>query len=119
MYCERCGCVTEEERCPVCGNADLRPPESDDACFLKETTSMWAGMLKDVLDQNGITCMEKSTLGAGLAVRTGAMFEMVRCYVRYEDLEKAREIERELFPENGEAAEEIEEPEDGGTGEAE
>ena len=70
---------------------------------------MWAGMLKDVLEQNGILCMEKSTLGAGLAVRTGAMFEMVRCYVRYSDMEKALEIARELFPDKAIGTEETEE----------
>ena len=106
LYCERCSAAAEGGVCPICVGTRLRAAQPDDACFLMETGSMWAEMLRDVLGQNGIPCMEKSSIGAGLGVRSGAMFETVRCYVRSADLEKAREIARELFPKERETGEE-------------
>ena len=99
LYCERCGVLTDGDRCPSCGSRKLRQPEAGDLCFLVEKESLWSGMLADVLEQNGIPCMKKSSMGAGLAIRAGALFETFRFYVTYRDLEKARELVEELFSE--------------------
>ena len=96
-YCAHCGGLTENDVCPSCGNRKLRPPEAGDLCFLVEKESLWSDMLADVLDQNGIPCMKKSSMGAGLAIRAGALFETFRFYVTYRDLERAQELVEELF----------------------
>ncbi len=96
-YCARCGVLTEGEVCPSCGSRKLRAPEKGDLCFLVEKEALWSDMLADVLDQNGIPCMKKSSMGAGLAIRAGALFETFRFYVTYRDLERAQELVEELF----------------------
>lgn len=98
MYCERCGIIFEEKRCPVCGNQNVRPPMSDDLCFLTEREVMWAEMLEDVLKQNNIPCLTKNVLGAGLALKVGPMSERVRFYIPYLHLQNAKAIVDKLFP---------------------
>ena len=73
-------------------------PSPDTICFLTEVDAVWGGMLEDVLKQNGIPTLCKSTMGAGLAAKAGSMLERIRFYVRYEHLPRAKEIVEELFP---------------------
>ena len=103
MYCENCHIVFDGNgRCPVCGNKKARQPVPEDICFLKETAPIPGAMLKDVLEQNGIPVLSSSTIGAGMAVRAGAMFERIRHFVRYDNLPEAKEIAEDLFrPEEG------------------
>lgn len=97
MYCERCSIIFEENRCPFCGNQNVRPPMPDDLCFLIEQETMWAEMLKDVLKKNDIPCLTKNVLGAGLALKVGPMLERVRFYIPYSHLQNAKVIVDELF----------------------
>ena len=66
-------------------------------CFLVEKEAVWAGMLADVLRQEGIHFLQEGAMGAGMAARTGFMTERYRFYVMSEDLPKAQEIVKELF----------------------
>lgn len=104
VYCERCGIVFDENRCPVCGNQNVRLPKPGDLCFLTEQKVVWAGMLEDVLKQNDIPYLTKNVLGAGLALKIGPMLERVRFYIPYLHLQKANDIVDELFsaPREGE-----------------
>ncbi len=98
MYCADCQIVFDGNgRCPVCGNARVRLPLPEDICFLTETAPIPGEMLKDILEQNGIPVLSKSTIGAAMAMRAGAMFERIRHYVRYDHLQDAKEIVTELF----------------------
>ena len=97
MYCERCGIIFEENRCPACGSQNVRPPMPDDLCFLTEQEAIWAEMLEDVLKQNNIPCLTKNVLGAGLALKVGPMSERVRFYIPYSRLQNAKTIVDELF----------------------
>ena len=97
LYCENCYVTFEEERCPVCGKKRKRGPAPSDPCFLTEKEQIWSEMLADVLEQNGIPFMEKSVLGAGLALKIGPAHERVRFYVRYDQLPEAGKIVEELF----------------------
>lgn len=98
MYCQKCQVAFDgNENCPVCGSARIRPALPDDICFLTDADPIFGGMLKDVLDQNGIPALSISSIGAGMAMRAGSMFERVKYYVRYEHLPKAKEIVEELF----------------------
>ncbi|MBO4219773.1 MAG: hypothetical protein J5933_02480 [Clostridia bacterium] len=96
-YCIRCLLPFEGERCPVCRRKADRTIRQDDMCFLSEKEQVWSGMLADVLKQNGIPFTRKGSMGAGLALKVGPMFESFRFYVLYEHLDKARELVEELF----------------------
>ena len=98
MYCEKCKLAFDETaKCPHCGSRKLRRPLPEDLCFLKETDPMFGGMLKDVLEQNDIPVLTSSTMGAGMAMRVGPMFDRIRFYVPYAHLSAATEIVGELF----------------------
>ena len=98
MYCQKCQVAFDgNENCPVCGSTRIRPAHPDDICFLTDADPLLGGMLKDVLDQNGIPALGISSIGAGMAMRAGSMFKRVKYYVRYEHLPKAKEIVEELF----------------------
>ena len=103
MYCTKCRNISEKaERCPVCGSRRVREPLPEDICFLTETAPIAGDMLRDVLEQEGIPVLCQSTLGAGLAMTVGSMFERLKVFVRYDSLERAREIAEELFSSDGE-----------------
>ncbi|HIU46564.1 MAG TPA: DUF2007 domain-containing protein [Candidatus Fimadaptatus faecigallinarum] len=96
-YCENCMLLTEGERCVRCNRRKLRAPRPGDFCLLDERPAMWAGMLMDVLGQNGIPCVTRSALGAALSQEVGHNLERQRVFVPYEQLDEARELVRELF----------------------
>ena len=101
MYCEKCRVAFGEGSCcPVCGNVDVRIPLPEDICFLTDADPISAGMLKAALEQNSIPFLSNSSIGAGLAMRAGAMFERVRFHVRFDDLQKAKEIADTMFGAN-------------------
>ncbi len=54
-------------------------------------------MLADVLKQKNIPFVQKSSMGAGMALRAGPMFETVRFYVLKEHFEAAKDVVDELF----------------------
>ena len=104
LYCEDCKIVFEDAgkgRCPVCGGKHKAAAQPDDICLLCEKEEIWSGVLSDALDDNGIAHFERNVLGAGIALKIGPMFEKVLFYVKYCDLDRAREIEHDLF--SGEA----------------
>ena len=68
----------------------------DNFAVLTVQESMWAGMLMDVLADNGITATALPVLGAGLALKTG-MQEQLRIYVPREYLPQAQELLDALF----------------------
>ena len=96
MYCTRCQTAYEDDRCPVCGSKKGRPVHAEDICFLAEEDQLQADLLEDILHQEGIPVMKKSTIGAGMAMKAGTLFERFRFYTRYEHLARAREILEEL-----------------------
>ena len=92
MYCTRCRTAYEDNCCPICGSRKGRPVLPEDICFLAETESLQAGILEDLLKQEGLPVLKKSTVGAGMAMKAGAIFERFRFYVRYEHLKKAKDL---------------------------
>jgi hypothetical protein len=85
----------------------VREVRPDDLCFLTEKEYIWAEMLADVLTQQNIRFMQKSVMGAGLALKVGPILDRIRFFVLQKDLAEAEEIVAGLFPdtdgENGEA----------------
>lgn len=99
MYCEKCCRIIEADRCPVCKSKRVREPEAKDPCFLTEQDYLSSGILEDLLKQNGIPYLKKDVMGAGLAIKVGPMLERSRFYVPFEQLESARAVAEEVFPE--------------------
>ena len=97
MYCEKCSRIFEGDHCPVCRKSKVREPEPKDPCFLSEQDYISAGILEDVLKQNGIPFLKKDVMGAGMAIKVGPMLERSRFYVPYEQLENAAAIADDLF----------------------
>ena len=96
-YCSACSLAFDEERCPACRRKSARIAEPDDICFLAEKDLIWGGMLSDVLEQERIPFMQKNVMGAGMAIRSGPMFESVRFYVPYKYLTAASDVVKSLF----------------------
>lgn len=97
MYCEKCRIIFSASACPICGNENIRKPEEQDVCFLTEKDHIWSGMLEDVLKQHDIPVLTQSNIGAGMAIKTGPLFERIRFYVPFSCLVAARAIVDELF----------------------
>ena len=97
MYCRGCQTVFEGDRCPVCGSGKGRAVQPEDICFLAEADGLQAGILEDIFRQESIPVLKKSTIGAGMAMKAGTMFERFRFYVRYEHLERAQKVMEEMF----------------------
>ncbi len=97
MYCEKCGCVIDADRCPFCKIRRIREAEPDDICFLTEQDYVSSGMLEDVLQQNEIRFLKKNVMGAGVAIKVGPMLERSRFYVPFEQLEDAMAVVEDLF----------------------
>ena len=110
LYCENCGAVYDGSLCPACGAKDGRSPRENDPCFLCEKQILWADMLKETLENNGIPVIYKKKLGIGLALEVGLMMERVRVYVPFARLREAEDLLDQFFSEtDGDA----EAPEDG------
>lgn len=71
--------------------------QPEEMCFLTEQSPIWAGMLADVLQQHGIPFFKESSLGAGLAIKTGGLSERIRFFVPISHLAAARGLVEELF----------------------
>ena len=112
MYCEKCCRIIDENRCPACGSRKVREPGPHDPCFLTEQGYLQAGMLKDVLEQNGIHYLVRDVMGAGMAIKVGPMLERSRFYVPYEELRSAEDLVGELFAVTGDGDEEFPDEED-------
>lgn len=71
-------------------------------CFLTEQSPIWAGMLADVLRQHDIPFIKESSLGAGLACKTGSILETIRFFVPASCRMTANDLVEELFAEKPE-----------------
>ncbi len=69
---------------------------ADGYVFLIEKEEMWARMLLEVLEDNGIPCFATSVYGAGLSLRAGVQ-ERLKIFVPSEFFEQASELAQELF----------------------
>ena len=81
-----------------------RPAEGPgEMCFLTERSPIWAGMLSDVMQQHGIPFFKESSLGAGLAIKTGSLAENIRFFVPKACFAAAQSLVEELFEKNAES----------------
>lgn len=97
MYCEKCNCIIEADRCPVCKSRKIREPAANDPCYLTEQDYISTGILEDVLKQNNIPYLKKDVMGAGMAIKVGPMLERSRFYVPFKNLSDAMAVLEDLF----------------------
>ena len=64
--------------------------------LLIEKEEMWARMLGEVLEDNGIPCVLRGVNGVGFSLHTGIQ-DRVKVYVPKECLERASALAEELF----------------------
>ena len=68
----------------------------NDYVLLAEKDEMWAKMLMEVLEDNGIRCASLPVKGIGLSMRVGVQ-DRLRVFVPAEDLPQASELLQQLF----------------------
>ncbi|MBR4234444.1 MAG: hypothetical protein IKR85_00095 [Clostridia bacterium] len=111
-YCENCMLLYEQTKCPKCRSRKGREPQDDDFCKLTERRAVYSSMLAEALTNNGIPNVTRGRLGAGLAMSVGPVLESVMVFVPYSLLDRAREIEEEMFAEDGKSEDETDEAEE-------
>ena len=92
-YCEVCYLATEEAHCPLCGRRNLPPIRGRDFCCLTEREEIWAKLLLEIFQDNGIPAAQLPVLGAGVALKSGVA-RRCRIFVPYERLEEAGDLMR-------------------------
>lgn len=97
-YCERCHVAVQSELCPVCGRSPLPAVRGDDYCFLVEKEEMWARMLVEILEDNGVHPVCKDTSDVVMVMRGGEKSRL-GIYVPFRHLELAQELMQAAFPE--------------------
>ena len=70
----------------------------DEFVLLTVKEEMWARMLMEVLQDNGILCTSVPVLGAGMVIKTGLQ-EKLAVYVPADRQYRAEELLEELFSE--------------------
>ena len=96
-YCKACRRLEEINRCGVCGAKNLPFPGAGDFCFVEKQPLIWAGMLEDVLHQEGVPMVAESSRAAGLGIKAGHLDETVSFYVPYAYYAQARDLADTLF----------------------
>ena len=69
---------------------------SDGYELLIEKEEMWARMLGEVLEDNGIPCVLRGVNGVGFSLHTGIQ-DRVKVFVPKEYIERASKLVKELF----------------------
>lgn len=97
LYCENCMKLVEGPICRACRNRKLREVRPGDFCMVAEVHYMQAEMLKELYADNGISCTDRSVLGAGITVNLGVNVGFVRVYVPYDRLDEAKALYEAYF----------------------
>ena len=97
QYCKNCQRLVEGDRCPYCRSSKLRVALDADFCLVAELPYMQAEMLKELFDDNGVPCTERSVLGAGIISRLGSNVDRIRLYVPYAQFDEAKGLYDAFF----------------------
>ena len=95
LYCPRCRLLFDGNTCPDCSSLG-RTPAPGDFCLLTQQPGMFARMLLDVLEQNGIEAVSQATQGA-TGIFSNMNMEIYRIYVPLERFKEAGELRDELL----------------------
>ena len=92
LYCEKCMKIVEGQKCGGCKSQKLREPKTGDPVFLMEKDAVIAASVEDILSQNGIPCLKRGLLGAGITAHIGYNMETFRFYIPFGAYEEAKEL---------------------------
>lgn len=90
-FCERCNIACDDEICPKCGRKKLRTVREDDFCLVAKVKRAFGDNLKYNLESENIECV-LMPYGTGFGARVALPLEDYLLYVRYKDLDYARQI---------------------------
>ena len=101
LYCEKCRRLQDggAARCSECKQKKLREPQPDDVVYLIAKEHLWAGMLADLLKNNGIPFLKEGLLGEGLNTYIGYGLESYSIFVPYQMYDKAKRLCDDIFTE--------------------
>ena len=92
LYCEACMKLVNDPKCPHCKRRKLREVRHDDPVYILTQDATFAASVEDILSQNGIPCIKRGFLGAGISSYVGYTLEAFRFYVPYSALDAAKEL---------------------------
>ena len=90
-FCERCNIACDGDRCPKCGRKKLRAVRDDDFCFVGRVDRVFGDNLKSNLEKENIECA-LMPYGNGFCSKFALPLESYLVYVRYKNLDRARQI---------------------------
>lgn len=97
-YCENCRIACDDKTCPNCGKKKLRAVEDEDYCFVTEESNSLTAYFGNLLEEKNI---EYVIMPCGSALSTlhavKARFGIL--FVRFKDLETAKQTVRDYFNE--------------------
>lgn len=96
-YCEKCNCQVEGQYCKVCGTNNVRPIDDNDFCYFVTINAMWCEMFEDALKHNEIDAVCVPHYTYNVTPFNAGRADSRRVYLRYGNLDKAKEIYAELF----------------------
>jgi hypothetical protein len=79
-------------KCPGCRYRKLREPQVEDPVYLLTKDAITSASVEDILTQNGIPCIKKAQLGAGLTAYVGYSLETFRFFVPFGALAAAKDL---------------------------
>lgn len=90
-FCQRCNIACDDAQCPKCGNKKLRAVSDEDFCLVAQVERTFGDDLKYNLECEDIECV-LMPYGTGFRSRVALPLEGYLLYVRYKNLEYARQI---------------------------
>lgn len=99
-FCEKCNYVTGGKICPCCGNKKLRDVTDEDFCFFTKMDAYNYEMFEYTLNDNGIDTVGVPFYMTGVSYAVVGRAEGRKVYIRYKDLEKAKNVFQTIFGSN-------------------
>lgn len=97
LFCEKCNVATAEKFCPSCGSKKLRAADNDDFCYLLSTSAFNFEMFESALKENDADVVGVPYYPYGVTRANAGRAGGRKVYVRYKDMERAKEIYETIF----------------------
>ena len=97
LFCEKCNYITDEKICPCCGRKKLRDVTDEDFCFFTKMDAYNFEMFEYTLNDNGIDVVGVPFYIVGVTYSLAGKAGGRRVYIRYKDLQKAKDIFQTIF----------------------
>lgn len=97
QFCEKCNYATAETVCALCGNKKLRAVEDEDFCYFASMSDIDFEMFEFTLKENGIDAVWVPFYPFGVTHASAGRADGRKVYIRYKDMENAKEIFNTIF----------------------